>query len=145
MYGAETWVLKAKHVRRLNSFHKRCIRTILGVTRHQQWKERITSKHLASTFHMQQSVSDFVIEHRLRWLGHLGGMNNKRLPKKVLYGEQNKTRRYWTKRRWRDVAIDGWHELCQDRKEWSELCYEGIESRPRQKNACSVNNQRQSN
>ena len=48
LYGAETWTLKAQHVRRLNSFHNRCIRTILGVTRYQQWKERISSKHLSS-------------------------------------------------------------------------------------------------
>ena len=62
LYGAETWVLKAKHVRRLNSFHNCCIRTILGVTRYQQWKERIASKHLASNFGMQQLVSDYVME-----------------------------------------------------------------------------------
>ena len=36
LYGAETWTMKAVHTRRLNSFHNRCIRTILGVTRYQQ-------------------------------------------------------------------------------------------------------------
>ena len=30
LYGAETWTLKAPDVRRLNSFHNRCVRTILG-------------------------------------------------------------------------------------------------------------------
>ena len=35
LYGAETWTMKAVHTRRLNSFHNRCIRTILGVTRYQ--------------------------------------------------------------------------------------------------------------
>ena len=39
LYGAETWTMKAVHTRRLNSFHNRCIRTILGVTRYQQWKK----------------------------------------------------------------------------------------------------------
>ena len=37
LYGAETWTVKAPDVRRLNSFHNRCVRTILGVTRFQQW------------------------------------------------------------------------------------------------------------
>ena len=32
LYGAETWKMKAAHVRRLNSFHNRCVRAILGVT-----------------------------------------------------------------------------------------------------------------
>ena len=143
LYGAETWLLKAQHVKRLKSFHNRCIRTILGVTRYQQWKERITSAHLASTFGMQQLISDFVMEQRLRWLGHLGRMGNDRLPKKVLFGElRGKRPCHGTKRRWRDVARsdmeaigagDRWHELCQDRKEWFELCQKGLETRTRQR------------
>ena len=154
LYGAETWVLKAQHVKRLNSFHNRCIRTILGVTRYQQWKERITSTHLASTFGMQQLISDFVMEQRLRWLGHLGRMGNDRLPKKVLFGElRGKRPCHGTKRRWRDVvrsdmeaigAGDRWYELCQDRKEWFELCQKGLETRTRQKTRCAANNQPQS-
>ena len=123
LYGAETWVLKAQHVKCLNSFHNRCIRTILGVTRYQHWKERITSAHLASTFGMQQLISDFVMEQRLRWLGHLGRMGNDRLPKKVLFGElRGKRPCHRTKRRWRDVARsdmeaigagDKWYELVR--------------------------------
>ena len=33
LYGAETWMMKAVHTRRLNSFHNYCIWTILGVMR----------------------------------------------------------------------------------------------------------------
>ena len=36
LYGAETWTLKAPHVRRLTVFHNHCIRTILGVSRYEQ-------------------------------------------------------------------------------------------------------------
>ena len=35
LYGVETWTLKAEHVRRLTTFHNRCVRTILDVTRYQ--------------------------------------------------------------------------------------------------------------
>ena len=38
LYGAETWTLKAAHVRRLTTFHNHCVRTILGVTRYEQWQ-----------------------------------------------------------------------------------------------------------
>ena len=31
LYGAETWTMKAVHIRHLNSFHNWCIQTILGV------------------------------------------------------------------------------------------------------------------
>ena len=105
LYVAETWVLKAQHVKCLNSFHNCCIRTILSVTRYQQWRERRRSAHLASTFGMQQLISDFVMEQSLRWLGHLGRMGNDRLPKKLLFGElRGKRPCHRTKRRWRDIA-----------------------------------------
>ena len=154
LYGAETWTLKAQHVRRLNSFHNRCIRTILGVTRYQQWKERITSKRLASAFGMQQSIPELIMEQRLRWLGHVGRMDEERLPKRALFGELRKRRPcHGTKKRWRDAAKsdveaigvgDRWYELCQDRKEWFRLCSEGMEKVTRRKSTCAANNQPQS-
>ena len=151
LYGAETWTLKALQVRRLNSFHNRCVRTILGVTRYQQWKERTTTRRLASDFGMQETISDLVMEQQLRWLGHVGRMNEERLPKRVLFGELRKKRpRHGTKKRWRDVARSNveaigtgerWYSLCQDRKIWFRMCCEGVEkvSKTRQENTCPAN------
>ena len=105
LYGAETWTLKAQQVKRLNSFHNYCVRTILGVTRYQQWKERITTRSLSSAFGMQQNISDLVMKQQLRWLGHVGRMDGERLPKRVLFGELRKKRPcHGVKKRWRDVA-----------------------------------------
>jgi len=135
LYGAETLVLKAQHVQRLNSLHNCCITTILGVTRYQQWKERIRSAHLASTFGMQQLISDFVMEQRLRWSGHLGRMGNDRLKKKLLFGElKGKRPCHRTKRRWRDVARsdmeaigagDTWYELVRTGKNGLSIARRG--------------------
>ena len=47
LYGAETWTMKAMHARYLNSFYNHCIQTILGMTRYQQWNERLTSQRLS--------------------------------------------------------------------------------------------------
>ena len=55
LYGTETWTMKAVHTRRLNSFHNHCIRTILGVTRYQQWNERLTSQSPSHRFGLQHS------------------------------------------------------------------------------------------
>ena len=52
LYDAETWTLKAEHVWRLNTFHNRCVRTILGVIRYYQWQLRLTSKTLANHYGM---------------------------------------------------------------------------------------------
>ncbi len=87
MYGAETWTLKAEHARRLTTFHNRCVRTILGVTRFQQWEHRFTSKSLANKLGMSWSIADIILDRRLQWLGHLGRMEDKRLHKQVLFGE----------------------------------------------------------
>ena len=42
LYGAECWIPLKRHEKRLNTFHHRCIRTILGISNRQQWSERIT-------------------------------------------------------------------------------------------------------
>ena len=69
-----------------------------------------------------KSLLDVIIEHQLRWLGHLGRMEKNRLPKRVLFGELEKKRPFHgTKRRWRDVVIvdveairvgEGWYNSC---------------------------------
>ena len=89
LYGAETWTMKAVHTRHLNSFHNHCIRTILGVTRYQQWNERLTSQSLSHRFGLQHSISDIILEQQLRWLGHVGRMDEERLPNRLLFGELN--------------------------------------------------------
>ena len=43
LYGCETWVLLRRDVKRLNGFHHRCIRTVLGITNQRQRQERISS------------------------------------------------------------------------------------------------------
>ena len=39
MYGSMCWIPLKKHVRKLNSFHYRCIRNILGITNMEQWSQ----------------------------------------------------------------------------------------------------------
>ena len=71
LYGAETWTLKAPDARRLNFFHNRCVRTILGVSRFQQWQSHITSRQLSGQFGLYWSIADFILKEQLKWLGHL--------------------------------------------------------------------------
>ena len=63
LYGSETWVVKSPSMRRLEGFHNRCIRAILGVSRTRQWKERLTSRELASWFGMDETMADIIGKH----------------------------------------------------------------------------------
>ena len=138
LYGAETWAIKAESMRRLSVFHNRCIRTIMGVTRFQQWKERITSKRMAAACGMEETLEHLLMKQRLRWLGHLARMESSRMPKQLLFGELEKKRpSHGTKRRWRDLVavdlkrtemIDGWYDQAQDRRAWKALCLDGVSS-----------------
>ena len=97
LYGAETWALKAEHVRRLTTFHNRCVRTILGVTRYQQWQERLRSKALASRFSMEWSIPDIIMDRRLQWLGHLGHMENEIAKSDAVWGVEDEKTMPWDK------------------------------------------------
>ena len=48
----------------------------MGVTRFQQWEQRLTSTTLASRFGMAWSIADIILDRRLQWLGHLGRMED---------------------------------------------------------------------
>ena len=39
LYRVETWTVKAESIRHLSGFYNECIRSMLGVTKYQQWKE----------------------------------------------------------------------------------------------------------
>ena len=83
-------------------------------------------------------MAHMLLQHRLRWLGHLACMDPSRMPKQLLFGEFEKKRpSHGTKRRWRDVAAadvgavvdDGsWYELAQDRGVCKSLCRDGVSS-----------------
>ena len=82
LYGSESWTPYTRQERRLNAFHLRCLRRILGIT----WQDRIPNTEVlarAGTVSMYALLT----KRRLRWLGHVTRMQDGRLPKDILYGE----------------------------------------------------------
>ena len=86
LYGSETWTTKRDAVRKLEVFHNRCLRGILGISAMQQRMEHISSVQVAKRFGMEESLEDMVTARRLCWLGHVARMSEERIPKKVLFG-----------------------------------------------------------
>ena len=113
------------------------------------------SRTLARRFGMDWSIVDFIMDRRLQWLGHLGRMEEDRLPKRVLFGELRKKRAcHGPKKRWRNQMSgdlqavkmkEDWYQLCQDRKEWTVKCHEGVDevAACRRKNTCAANRESQ--
>ena len=55
--------VKAFQVKRLQSFHNRCIRCILGVSCHLQWRDYITTEQLALEFGMTEGMDVLLALH----------------------------------------------------------------------------------
>ena len=83
LYGAERWIPLRNHEEKLNTFHHRCIRIILGISNQWQWSERITMR---MRWRDEELAADKVRKRRLEWLGHVARMSDHRLPKSLLFG-----------------------------------------------------------
>ena len=105
LYGSECWIPLRKHEKKMNSFHHRCIRTILGISNRQQWSEHITMQEVRRRWGDEELVTEKVRKRRLEWLGHVARMPNHRLPKTMLFGWLPQPRpRCGPRKRWRDVV-----------------------------------------
>ena len=132
LYGSGCWTPLRKHLKRLNAFHHRCIRTILGITTKQQWEMRITSASTREQWGDLETIATKVAKRRMEWLGHLAQMSDDRLPKRMLFGWLPKTRpAKGPRRRWRDVIrhdlklLDvpekDWYDAARHRSGWRDI------------------------
>ena len=86
LYAAETWPAKQRDIRRLEGFHHRCLRSILGIGRMQQRLQHISNEKVRQWFGMPTSLEVTIAGRRLQWLGHVARMEDSRLPKQFLFG-----------------------------------------------------------
>ena len=104
LYGTECWIPLKRHIQKLNTFHHRCLRAILGITDKQQWSERITSATVRSRWGNEECIDQMIKRRRLEWLGHIACMPDNRIPRKVLFGWLQQPRpQGGPRRRWKDI------------------------------------------
>ena len=84
-YGSECWVPLRKHLKKLNTFHHRCLRAVLGISNRQQWEQRISSATVRERWGDVETITTKLMHRRLEWLGHLARMPDQRLPKMCLF------------------------------------------------------------
>ena len=80
LYGSECWTPLQCDIRRLSSFHMRCIRSILGITRARAWAEHISNAVLLALWGDTETIEEKLAHRRLEWLGHVARMEDSRTP-----------------------------------------------------------------
>ena len=135
LYGSESWTLYSHQECRLNSFHLRCLRRILGIT----WLDRVPNKNVLAQAGIP-SMFALLSQRRLRWLGHVSRMEDGRIPKDMLYGELATGTRPAGRPvlRYKDVCrrdmkagninSTGWEDVAADRSRWRLAVRAGIQS-----------------
>ena len=131
LYGSECWTPLKKQLKRLDSFHNRCVRTILGITNKQQWEQHITSSEVRRRWGDTETAAIKVKKRRLEWLGHVARMADHRIPKACLFGWLPQPRpRGGPRLRWRDLIRRDLGEISVREDKWYELPPLGADGRP---------------
>jgi hypothetical protein len=85
-YASETWTLTKRDRKQLRIFERKMCRRILGPV-YDNEKERwriLTNKEIYVRV-KKPTVIETVRLNRLRWFGHVQGMEGNRIPKRALY------------------------------------------------------------
>ena len=134
LYGSETWTTYIRQETRLNTFHMRCLRKIMGLS----WRDKVSDSDVLSKAGTT-TIYAMLSERHLRWLGHVSRMDKGRIPKDLLYGElecgtRSKGRPYL---RFKDcckrdlqsahIDLDSWEDIASDRLVWKHAVKLGTE------------------
>ena len=132
-YGCETWTPYRRQIRMLDAFHLRKLRSLCNVS----WKDKVTNQEILSRCKIS-GIEAFLMKAQLRWTGHVIRMDNRRLPKIMLYSQlANATRpegrpllRYKDKLKANLASLDlktpRWEETALQRTEWRALCNQHV-------------------
>ena len=110
LYGGQTL-----HIKRMEAFHQRCLRFILGICWFHHTPNNTILKRTLVT-----KIKPLIRAGRTRWLGHLRRMKDSRLPKGILFRELKvgKRRQCKPKQRWKNCIRQDFKELVIDEASW---------------------------
>ena len=77
-----TCLLYRRHVRRLDQFHLRCLRSIAGI----RWQDWITNVAVLDKCGIT-GIEAFLLQAQFRWIGHVIRMPDSRIPEQVFFGQ----------------------------------------------------------
>ena len=133
LYGCETWTTYQRHLKDLEKFHQRKLRSIMKIT----WQDLVSNEEVLSRGNIP-SIEALIVKSQLRWCGHLVRMPDTRLPKRVFYSElkEGTRQRGGQRKRYKDnlkkylrksyITSDTWEEVALERNTWRHICHEGV-------------------
>ena len=98
----------------------------------QQQEKRITSAQIREKVGLPRPMAEMLRQQRLRWLGHVGRMDESRLPYRMLFGQlPGGLKPGGRKMRWKDKVVRDlkevgveqtkWFEMAQDKDVWRSI------------------------
>ena len=66
LHGCETWIAFRRHIKELQQFHTRALRTIMGI----RWQDRVTNQEVLDRAG-SASMESMILKAELRWTGHV--------------------------------------------------------------------------
>ena len=135
LYGSESWTLYRTHIKQLDVFHKRCLRSICGYT----LENRVPNADLFLKCQIG-GIETFLLQSQLRWAGHVLRMSDDRIPKILMYSQLNDGKRNigrpWL--RYKDklkynlkalhIPLRTFEQNVSNRTEWRTTCHKAITS-----------------
>ena len=134
LYGCESWTPYRRHIKTLEAFHIRCLKSILGI----HWWHKVTHVEIRHRAAGIDSAEHLLLQRQLRWVGHVIRMPSNRLPRRVLYGELVNGQRLpgGPKLRYMDhirrilnkcnISTAELEQLSTDRDTWKSACANGL-------------------
>ena len=125
LYAAETCVFYRKQIRLLERFHRRCLRSILGI----KWQNHVPNEEVLKRANLP-SIESILLQMQLRWVGHVTRMEDVRMPKPVFFSEfqEEKRDRGAPRKRHKDqlkkqlaqtgISHQSWQKEASDRDSW---------------------------
>jgi len=83
LYGCESWTPYRLHIKTLEAFHIRCLKSILGI----HWGHKVTHVEIRHRAAGIDSAEHLLLQRQLRWVRHVICMPSNRLPRRILCGE----------------------------------------------------------
>lgn len=133
LYSSETWCVYRRHIRTLDRFHLKCLRTIMKI----RWSDRLRNTEVLRRAKVG-GIEAYLMRRQLRWCGHVSRMAEERVAKRIFYSEleEGKRKHGGQLLRYKDVLKrhmkrcniepSRWESLAAQRPEWREIVRKGI-------------------